>query len=120
MFMPGSALLLAAMPQRSTASAPFLGTHSFWITLLVGLLIALIAPSWVAWILVVVALGALGVLGRLSHTGGGGGASLLAWLIVVAIAVVIGLYFGRARGLRHLGESEFRARLTNIRRISRF
>ena len=42
------------------------------------------------------------------------------WLIVVAIAVVVGLYFGRMRGLRHLGESEFRARLTNIRRISRF
>ena len=109
-----------AAAQHAASTAPLTGTHSFWITLLVGLLIALIAPSWVGWILVVVALGALGVLGRLSHTSGGGGASLLVWLIVVAIAVVVGLYFGRMRGLRHLGESEFRTRLTNIRRISRF
>ena len=63
---------------------------------------------------------ALGVLGRLSHTSGGGGASILVWLIVVAIAVVVGLYFGRIRGLRHLGEAEFRTRVTNIRRIGRF
>ncbi len=36
------------------------------------------------------------------------------------IAVVVGLYFGRIRGLRHLGEAEFRTRVTNVRRIGRF
>jgi hypothetical protein len=109
-----------AAAQHAAATAPLPGTHSFWITLLIGLLIARIAAGWVFGILLVVALAALGVLGRLSHTSGGGDASLLVWLIVVAIAVVVGLYFGRMRGLRHLGESEFRTRLTNIRRISRF
>ncbi len=46
-----------AAAQHAAATAPLAGTHAFWITLLLGLLIALIAPSWVAWILVVVALG---------------------------------------------------------------
>ncbi len=109
-----------AAAQHAASTAPLPGTHSFWITLLIGLLIARIAPGWVFGILVVVALGALGVLGRLSHTSGGGGASILVWLIVVAIAVVVGLYFGRIRGLRHLGEAEFRTRVTNDRRIGRF
>ncbi len=36
------------------------------------------------------------------------------------IAAVVGLYFGRIRGLRHLGEAEFRTRVTNVRRIGRF
>ena|SRR5271169_4187080 len=70
-----------AAAQHAASTAPLPGTHSFWITLLIGLLIARIAPGWVFGILVVVALGALGVLGRLSHTSGGGGASILVWLI---------------------------------------
>jgi hypothetical protein len=41
-------------------------------------------------------------------------------LIVGAIALVIGPYFGRIRGLRHLGEAEFRTRWTNVRGVSRW
>jgi hypothetical protein len=103
--------------QHSTASAPLTGNHLFWIALLVGLLIALIAPGWVAWILVAVALIVVGAPAHIPHTGG---SSVLAWLLVAATALVVGLYFGRIRGLRHLGESEFRVRRANIRRISRF
>jgi len=111
------ALRLVAVNQHSAASAPLAGSHLFWIALLVGLLIALIAPGWVGWILVAVALVALGVPSHVPHTGGTSG---LAWLLVAAAALVVGLHFGRIRGLRHLGESEFRGRRANIRRISRF
>ena len=40
-------------------------------------------------------------------------------LIVAVIAVLVGLHFGRIRGLRQLGESDFRVRLRNAGGISR-
>jgi hypothetical protein len=42
------------------------------------------------------------------------------WLLVAAGGLVAGLFPGRLRTLRHLGEAEYRTRLTNIRRVNRF
>jgi hypothetical protein len=39
---------------------------------------------------------------------------------VGGIALAVGLYFGRVRGLRHLGEHELSVRRGYIRGISRF
>jgi hypothetical protein len=116
MFTFVSPLPLAAVNQHSAAAAPLTGSHLLWIVLVV-LLIGLILPDWVGWILVAVVLVALGAPAHVPHGGGGGG---LLWLLVAAAALVLGLHFGRIRGLRHLGESEFRTRRANIRRISRF
>ena len=81
-------------------------------------------PPWVAWILpgrmagllFVIALLATGLL----HPAGGHAHSAgVPYVIVAVIAVLAGLRFGRIRGLRQLGESDFRVRLHNAGGISR-
>jgi ABC-type uncharacterized transport system fused permease/ATPase subunit len=80
--------------------------------------VALIFPGWAAILLFVIALLASGLL----HSAGGGHvySTALLYLIVAVMAVLVGPYFGRIRGLRHLSESDFRTRLRNIRGISRW
>jgi hypothetical protein len=44
------------------------------------------------------------------------------WLtvIVAVLALVIGMSYGRLRGLRHLGQAELNARWANVKRVSRW
>jgi len=44
----------------------------------------------------------------------------LFWLLVLVIGAIGGVIYGRIRGLRHLGEAEFRTRMTNVKKVSRF
>lgn len=89
--------------------------------LLIGVLIGLFAPEWVAWIVVLVALIALGAfrvvtVNHSSHIRTGD----LIWIFIFALGGIVGLIYGRIRGLRHLGEAEFRTRRASVRRISRW
>ena len=87
------------------------------------MLIGLFAPEWVAWLVALAALVALGAFHVVSvnHVGHVRvRAGNLFWLFIFAIGGIAGLIYGRIRGLRHLGEAEYRTRRTNIRRISRF
>ena len=54
-----------------------------------------------------------------AHTSAGGGSGF-AFLVIAAVFLVIGLHFGRRRGLRHLGEVEFRNRWANVRGYRRW
>ena len=88
----------------------------FWIGVVVGL-VAAILPGWLRGVLLVVAIigtGWLALLGHNAHS------RAVPWLLVAGGGLVAGLFFGRLRGLRHLGEAEYRTRLTNIRRVNRF
>ena len=63
---------------------------------------------------------ALLATGLLHPTGGHAHSVGVPYVIVAVIAVLAGLYFGRIRGLRQLGESDFRVRLRNAGGISRW
>ena len=89
----------------------------FWYGILLALGVAWILPGQIAGLLFVIALLATGLL----HSTGGHAHSVgVPYLIVAVIAVLAGLYFGRIRGLRQLGESDFRVRLRNAGGISRW
>lgn len=92
-------------------------TEMLWVGVLIGSLVALLASTTMAWVLVVVSVTALGGL-RL--VGNHIGAQMAPWLLVAGAAILVGVGIGRKRGLRHLGESEFRGRLGAIKRVSRF
>jgi hypothetical protein len=70
-----------------------------------------------AGLLFVIALLATGLL---HPTGGHAHPVGVSYVIVAVIAVRAGLYFGPIRGLRQLGESDFRVRLRNAGGISRW
>jgi len=92
------------------------GSHVFWIGLLIGALVGGILARWIAFVVAGIAFIGAGFVPTAGHVSAG----KVPYLVVGVIALVAGLYFGRTRGLRHLGEAEFRTRRTNIRRISRF
>lgn len=75
------------------------------------------SPGRIAGLLFVIALLATGLL---HWTGGHPHSVGVSYLIVAVIAVLVGLYFGRIRGLRQLGKSDFRVRLRNAGGISRW
>jgi asparagine N-glycosylation enzyme membrane subunit Stt3 len=120
---------ILAAQSRSPDPAPVLNGHMFWWGLLIGLLIGLLAWEWLGWLGVLVALIMLGafhlvttnhvVANRHIH---GVHVSIgnLFWLFIFVLGGLVGLYFGRRRGLRHLGESDFRTRWANVRNISPF
>jgi ABC-type Mn2+/Zn2+ transport system permease subunit len=89
-------------------------SHVFWYGILLGLLANLL-PPWLKAIAFVVALAASGLLFSLDKAHANGSAPIL---LIVAIGVVVGLYFGRMRGLRQLGEAEYRTRWRNVRGVS--
>jgi hypothetical protein len=94
-----------------------MSSHMFWIGVLFALTFAYILPAWLTGLLFVVALFASDVLPAVAHHAP---SSAVPYLLVGVLALVVGLYFGRLRGLRHLGEHEFRLRRGFVRGISRF
>jgi uncharacterized membrane protein len=108
--------VLTAAGQQALASGSLVSSpHAFWYGVLLACLIVWILPGFAGVIFFVVALVASDLLSSHDHVS----TSTVMMLILVAIGLVVGLYIGRIRGLRHLGEFEFRNRWTNIRTISR-
>jgi hypothetical protein len=108
-------LLLAVAHQHDPAQVSFTTSYELWIGLFLGALAGGIFGRGIAIVVAVIALTGAGILpiGILTSSGN------VPHLVIGVIALVAGLISGRVRGLRQLGESEFRARRTNIRRISR-
>jgi len=114
--IPVGGLVFVAVQQQ--APAPDLASsHEFWVGLLIGALIGAIFARWIALIVAGFAFIAAGFLPKAGHYTH---SVNVTYLIVGGIALVAGLYFGRARGLRHLGEHELRVRRGYIRGVSRF
>jgi len=85
--------------------------------LLVGIVAVLVAPGWVTGLIILFDLVALGwSFGILNYAHSPGGR----WVLIAALFLVIGLFLGVVRGLRHLGDAEFSARLGNIRKLGRY
>jgi hypothetical protein len=93
-----------------------MSSHMFWIGVLFALTFAYILPAWLTGLLFAVALFASDVLTSVTHAH----SSAVPYLIIGLILFLAGLYFGRIRGLRHLGEAEFQTRWRNVRGVSRW
>jgi hypothetical protein len=108
--------VLASLAQQASVSGSLSSSHAFWYGILLGLL-ALFLPPWAKAIVFVVALVASGLFHTLGKAHASGSVPIL---LVVAIGVVVGMYFGRMRGLRQLGEADYRGRWRNVRGVSRW
>jgi hypothetical protein len=107
---------LASAAQQASVSAPVSNSHLFWYGILLGLL-ALFLPPWAKAVVFAVALIASGLFHTLGKAHASGSVPIL---LVVAIGVVVGLYFGRMRGLSQLGAAEYLTRWRNVRGVSRW
>jgi hypothetical protein len=106
--------VLTAAGQQAPIPVSLTGNHVFWTGVALALLVSFFLPMWLRGILFVVALLASDLLhGHFTS------AELLTLLLAVA-GLVIGLWIGRSRGLRLLGEAEFRTRWRNVLGISRW
>jgi hypothetical protein len=105
--------------QHAPVPASFGGDRVFWYGVLLAFMIARFLPSVVGIALFVVALFASDLLGPiLNH--GHFASSDVSVMLLVGLGLVVGLWFGRIRGLRLLGEAEFRTRWRNVLGISRW
>src|ERR1700756_2431256 len=99
------------------ASASWSSTHWFAIGLLVGVLVMLVAPALVRGMVILFDLVALGwssvILGYTDSARG-------RWILIGTAFLFLGMFLGVVRGLRHLGDAEFVARLGNVRRLGRW
>jgi hypothetical protein len=90
----------------------------FWFGLLIGLA-AVILAGWIRLLLAGVAVLELGWVHLVDHhvrfSSG-----MLRWLLVALAGLAVGLFWGRIRGLRHLGEHDFQTRLDFVRGIRRW
>jgi hypothetical protein len=111
--------VLTAAGQQAPVPVSLTGNHVFWLGVALASLVALFTPVWIRAIMFVVALFASGLFQSTVGHGHFTSAEALTILILV-IGLLVGLYFGRVRGLRHLGEYEFGNRLGYIRTISRW
>jgi hypothetical protein len=115
--------ILAAASQQAPVAGSVGSSHAFWYGVLLALLIAWILPGWAGIALFVIALLALHILQSLighAHSSSSSVPFTLLLIVVGVVALIVGLIAGRNRGLRQLGEAEFRTRLRNVRGVSRW
>jgi hypothetical protein len=110
--------VFAAAHSQSAITGYFTSSHDFWLGLPIGLA-AVILAGWIRLLTAIVAVFELGwvhVVGH--HVSFSPGA--VRWVVVALIGLAVGLWWGRMRGLRQLGESDFQTRFTNVRGIRRW
>ena len=118
--------VLAAAGQQATVAGSLVSSHVFWYGVLLALLVAWILPGWAAGLLFVIGLFASDLLGSLvgharsSSSSSSSSSSNGLFLLLVVVGLVVGVWIGRRRGLRQLGEAEFRTRWRNVRGIGRW
>jgi hypothetical protein len=102
---------------HGAASSVGSSTHWFAIGLLVGVAVMLIAPAFVRGLVILFDLVALGwssiILGYADSARG-------RWVLIGTAFLLLGMFIGVVRGLRHLGDAEFAARLGNVRKLGRY
>jgi hypothetical protein len=113
-----TANVLAAAHSQSAITGYFTSSHDFWLGLLIGLAVVFLA-GWIRLLMAIVAVLMLGWVHVVDHHVSFSPGTLK-WVAVGLVGLVVGLWWGRMRGLRQLGESDFRIRSTNIRGIRRW
>jgi hypothetical protein len=109
--------VLALAHPHGAAKAGGSGTHWFAIGLLVGMVAISLAPGWLLGLIIVFDLVALGwSFGILHYADTSNGK----WVLIAVLFLLIGMFWGVIRGLRHLGEHEFLTRLGGIRSRGRW
>jgi hypothetical protein len=117
--------LLAEAPSYAAATKALPGKNYLWLGLLLGSLAGYIGWWWLRLgLLVVSGVTVAGQYNLFSTTRSGvhihpSGATVI-WLILIVIALLIGLRYGRLRGLQHLGSAELTSRWRTVRGVSRW
>lgn len=110
-------LVFAAAQQHVPTSGSLISNHELWLGVLIGIGAAIILPAWLTYLLAGFAFLLSGLLPAVRDHAHSPSTTYLA---VGVVALVAGLFFGRRRGLRQLGEAEYRTRFRNVRGVSRF
>jgi uncharacterized membrane protein len=115
-------LIIATASQQAPVVGSAGTSHAFWVGVLIALLVAWFLPAWAVIALFVIALFASHIFQSIvGHSHSSSSSAVLLPLIVVGVlALIVGLIMGRSRGLRQLGEAEFRTRLRNVRGVGRW
>jgi hypothetical protein len=115
--------VLAAVGQQATVAGSVVSSHVFWYGVLLALLVAWILPGWAAGLLFAIGLLASDLLSSLvgrARSSSSSSSSNGLFLLLVVVGLLVGVWIGRRRGLRQLGEAEFRTRWRNVRGIGRW
>jgi hypothetical protein len=110
-------VVIAAVQQHVPASGSLISNHGLWLGVLMGIGAAIVFPAWLTYLLAGLAFLLSGLLPAVRHHAH---APSMTYLAIGVVALVAGLFFGRRRGLRQLGEAEYRTRFRNVRGVSRF
>jgi hypothetical protein len=114
----GGYVLAAAGQQASGSGSLIASSHAFWYGILLVCALGWAFGEVPRIGMFIVALIASDLLQSILRGHMSGSNRLM--LIILVVGLLVGLYIGRLRGLRHLGEFEFRNRRTGIRTISRW
>jgi hypothetical protein len=110
-------IALALTHPHGAASVGGSTTHWLAIGLLAGMLALAVLPGWLLGLVIaadIVALGwSFGIL-KYADTAKGH------WVWIALAALLIGMYWGVLRGLKHLAAAEYTTRLGNIRKLGRY
>jgi hypothetical protein len=108
--------VLALPHPHGPASAASSGTHWFAIGLLVGV-VTMLTPGFIRAVVILFDIVALGWSYGILHWADSAEGR---WVWIAVLFLLIGLFVGVIRGLRHLSEAEFTTRLGNIRKLGRY
>ncbi len=104
---------LVAVHQQAPAARSLIDSRLFWFGVLLALVLTFLF-RWAAGILLLLALLASGLLR--SFAGALHAHSFRAIFLVIAlIGFAVSLFFGQRRGLRLLGDAEYKTRFNNIK-----
>lgn len=120
-FMGG--LILATASQQASVAGSAGSSHAFWWGVLLALVAVWFLPGWAVIALFIIALLGSHLFQSVvdhTHSSSSSTVPLLLLIVVSVLTLIVGLIVGRGRGLRQLGEAEFRTRLRNVRGVSRW
>ena len=106
-------IVLAISHPHGAAATPGTPTYWFAIGLLAGMAVVWWTPGFVKTLVIIFDLVALGWSAVILHWADKGSGR---WVWIAIPFLLLGMFIGVINGLKHLGSSEYRGRLTNVRK----
>ena len=106
-------IVLAISHPQGAAATPGTPTYWFAIGLLAGMAVVWWTPGFVKTLVIIFDLVALGWSAVILHWADKGSGR---WVWIAIPFLLLGMFIGVINGLKHLGSSEYRGRLTNVRK----